>query len=374
MPREPNGTTGESPLQELDDDVLRQAVERVRGNAVPTDALQRALNRAEALTSVVGNVRRRPAVSTPVRRTLWKTIGVACLVLIPATIVWTVGGHVREARETARRSASRNNLKQIGLALHDYHGADFMGGATRPLQWNRGGRLASASKKIIHSAVVALVVDELSVAERKLTASVERLGGFVADSQVSEPQGQPRTAEWTIRVPVDALDEFLRDVVKLGTPENRSTHSQDVTDEYVDLEARIATKKQLEQRILGLLETRTGDIKDVIVVEEQLARVRQEIESMEGRVKSIDAKTAMTTVAIVAREERDYVPPQAPTLGVQVGRTWASSVGLLSDFGRGLVLTVVALGPWLVLAGAALLIVRRALRVRKSRSSSVEEL
>jgi hypothetical protein len=168
-------------------------------------------------------------------------------------------------------------------------------------------------------------------------------------------------------VPVDSLDSFLREVVELGTPENRSTNRRDVTEEYTDLETRIANKKQLEKRILDLLEKNTGDIKDVLAVESQLARVREEIEKMEGRVKYLDTVTAMSTVAIQAREERDYVPPQTPSFSTEIGRTWDGSIKTLQDTGEGLVLVTVAVGPWMPFIVVLMFICWRMLKRQKAK-------
>ena len=192
------------------------------------------------------------------------------------------------------------------------------------------------------------------------------MSGTIGNSAIAEPQGQPRTANWVVRIPVESLDEFLSDVVELGTPENRSTNSSDVTEEYVDLNARIETKRQLEKRILDLLEKNTGDIKDVLTVEEQLARVRQEIEQMEGRVKRIDTVTAMTTVNISAREERDFVPPQAPTFGNELHQTWQDSTNTVADLGKSVVIVLIAIVPWLPLIMIAGFIGWRLLRLRKT--------
>jgi neutral trehalase len=126
-----------------------------------------------------------------------------------------------------------------------------------------------------------------------------------------------------VRIPVEKYEEFLLGLEKLGIPEHRTQTAQDVTEEFVDLEARIANKRKLEQRILQLVEDRDGKINDVIDVERELARVREEIERMEGRMRYLSNRAALTTVTITVREEKDYVPPQAPSFTSRIGTAWS---------------------------------------------------
>ena len=93
-------------------------------------------------------------------------------------------------------------------------------------------------------------------------------------------------------------DPFLQAVSRLGVPESRHQTAQDVTEEFVDLEARISNKKRLEKRIVELLSSSSGKIKDVIEVERELARVRGEIEQSEGRLRYLTDRTEFTTEVV----------------------------------------------------------------------------
>lgn len=209
------------------------------------------------------------------------------------------------------------------------------------------GDNAALERKIIYTATITLVVEDFSKTESAVLALVERFGGYVSASHVDRTQGDHRSGRWVVRIPVARFDAFLAATADLGVPENSSTAAQDVTEEFVDLDARIKTKKEVERRIIKLLEDRSGDIKDVIAVEGELGRVREEIERMEGRLRYLKDRTALTTVTINAREERDYVPPQAPTFTAQIGQTWTGSVDALTKSGKAMTLTVVAITPWL---------------------------
>ena len=268
-------------------------------------------------------------------------IGALVALILPAT---------QSAREAANRigyeydePASASALPSVML---DKEG--FLGGReTAPAKVT----LASTERRIVYEAQMTLVVDDLPKTEKELTSLVQEQGGYFADASVDRQQGERLSGRWQVRIPVAQFEAFLDAVSKLGVPEVRRQTAQDVTEEFVDLKARIANKKRLEDRIVELLDTNDGKIKDVIEVERELARVRSEIEQMEGRLRYLTDRTEMTTVTITAREERDYVPPKAPTFGSRISGAWSGSLLALRKFGENFVVAIVYLGPWLVIGG-----------------------
>ena len=177
-----------------------------------------------------------------------------------------------------------------------------------------------------------------------------------------------RQGSWKVRVPVDSYDPFVKGVVALGELVSLRANSQDVSEEYFDLDARQAAKKVEEQRLLKHLTESTGKLEDILAVERELSRVRTEIERMQGRLRALANLTSLATVTITASEIKGYVPPQAPTLGTKIARTFAGSLDSLRQFGEALLIACVALVPWLPLialvVGLVFWLVRRASRIR----------
>jgi hypothetical protein len=182
------------------------------------------------------------------------------------------------------------------------------------------------ARKIIYTASMALVVEDFSQLEARLRETVKQYGGYLSQTELDRMQGERRSGRWTVRVPVDRYDAFLQSVSGLGVPTSFNQQAVDVTEEFVDITARIANQQKLEARILELLDRPGDEIQHVIEVERELARVREAIERMEGRLRYLADQTAMTTVTISAREERDYQPPQAPTLGNRLSSAWGNSL------------------------------------------------
>jgi hypothetical protein len=207
----------------------------------------------------------------------------------------------------------------------------------------------SARRKIVYNGTVQLIVKDLDEAEGKLRAILKEFGAFVANSELTGSAGSPRSGHWRVRVPVERFEEFMTEIVRLGVPQKNSTDSQDVTDEYYDLEDRIKNKKlELETLREYLKEKRaTSKLEEILTIEKELSRVRTELDQLEGKLRRLKDITALATANVTLQEVKDYVPPQAPTFTGSVQGTFADSIDLLLRFGRGVALVAVALAPWL---------------------------
>ena len=205
-------------------------------------------------------------------------------------------------------------------------------------------------RRIIYTATVRLIVKEFEPVESAVRQLVEKHNGFLASSDVDAQRGEHRNGNWVIRVPSANYSKFLGELSSLGSVTTRSENAQDVTEEFVDLEARISNKKKLEERIVELLEKRDDKIKDVIEVEKELGRVREEIERMQGRMRYLRDRTSLATVKLHVVQQRDYEPPAALSFGDQIGAAWSDSIGGLVAFGKGLLIFCVAIAPWAIVA------------------------
>jgi hypothetical protein len=201
---------------------------------------------------------------------------------------------------------------------------------------------------IIYTASMSVIVEDYSKAELEVLRLVKEKKGYTINSEVTGSPGAPRSGHWKIRVPVEQFDAFREAVRRLGEVERNSTDSQDVTDEYYDLEARIRNKKAEEARLLQHLDKSTGKLDEILAVEREVSRVRGEVEQMQGRMQVLAKLTAMTTVTVTLHERGSYVPAEAPAFGTTISRTFRGSLGVLTDFGKNVVLVAVALAPWLV--------------------------
>ena len=213
------------------------------------------------------------------------------------------------------------------------------------------------TRKIIYTAQVDLVAEDFTPIQAEVEALVHRLGGYVSHSKVTGSPGAARTGTWTLRVPVEHYAECLAGARALGEVRSVGSDSQDVTEEFYDLEARLRNSKQEEDRLLKLLANATGKLEEILSVEREVTRVRGEIERMEGRKRVLSELIDLSTVHVKVEEIKGYVPEESPTYLTRVRRAFESSIRALVSTATEVSIFLVALAPWLVLLLPLLLII-----------------
>ncbi len=218
---------------------------------------------------------------------------------------------------------------------------------------DRQGRPAStpdrAPRKLIRNGELSIEVDAYPEARKAIDRTLERVGGFVGDAHIQHRDGVVSHAELTLRVPSLRLEEAIVALAKTGKVLDENVTSRDITGEYYDAQARLKTARQLEARLLGLVQAKTNTVKDLLEVEKELGRVRTEIETIEGRVRMYDGQVSLSTL-VVRLSTRDVFAAGPPlALGERVARTFSGSLDAMSTLGQALVLLAVAVAPWLPL-------------------------
>jgi len=174
---------------------------------------------------------------------------------------------------------------------------------------------------------------------------------------------------WKLRVPVEQFESLVQKVVALGELEQNKRTSQDVTEQFYDIEARIKNKKAEEISLTKILDERTGKLEDILKIETELSRVRGEIEQLEGKIRVLENLSSLATLTLSIREREKFEPPPPAVadFGTQVARTWESSLRGLINLGKAFILWAVDWVLWiplLIVAGLlAWVILRRLLRL-----------
>ena len=221
-------------------------------------------------------------------------------------------------------------------------------------------------RKIIYTGLVDLIVDDFDDSERQLRQLVEEQQGYLADSDIYNRPGSPRSGSWTVRVPTRNFPAFMQALGKFGEIRKRTTTSQDITDTYYDRAARLKADETEEKSLLALLEKTQGNVEDILKVREQVRMVRGHIEENKSQLQRWDKDVDLATVTVQLLDRRDYKPPLMPDFGSTVGGTFRGSIEALVAVGKGLLLAVVALAPWLAILGllaAPFVLVKRRRRV-----------
>jgi hypothetical protein len=155
---------------------------------------------------------------------------------------------------------------------------------------------------LIRTGDAGVELDSLEVGVAGVQALVARVGGHVGNTGYSGGRGQMREAYLQLRIPAERFEEVRAGLGDIGTVEYFNVSVQDVGEEYVDMSARLENGRRLERRLVELLATRTGKLEDVLAVERELARVREAIETAEGRLRYLRNRVALSTLTVRLHE------------------------------------------------------------------------
>lgn len=163
------------------------------------------------------------------------------------------------------------------------------------------GSMGGSEQKIIRNAEYTLEVTDLDDVLAGLRMLVNKHNGIISSSSQGGQRGDIRYAYYTVRLPAAVYDAFLSELEKLGTVTDRSENASDITMKYVDLEARIRNAERQEERLLSILD-KAETIEDILRVEQELARVRGQLESMIAEFRYLRDRVDYSTVNISIRE------------------------------------------------------------------------
>lgn len=221
---------------------------------------------------------------------------------------------------------------------------------------------------IVRTAELTLATTNFDSARTSAEEIVKRHGGYIGELGVNAPSNQGRTLTATFRVPAAQLDAAMAELKKLGRVEAESQGGEEVTQQYVDLEARLANARHTEKRLSDLLGQRTGKLSDVLAFEKEIDRVRGEIESMEAQRKSLAKQVTYATlnasVTEIYSQQLQLAPPSTSTRlrNAAVDGYHAVADGIVS-----VLLFLLSAGPSLLIWGGILFVVGRLIwkRIRR---------
>jgi hypothetical protein len=229
----------------------------------------------------------------------------------------------------------------------------------------------ASGRQLIRTVTLALDVESVERARKQAETMAQSVGGFV-ESLDGSHYGTNQQLELTLRVPRDKLDAAVQSARKLGSVARESQRVDDVTRKYVDTDARLRNLQRTEQRLLSLLEKEASALADVLAVERELNRVREQSELLDAEFRALKEQVALSTLKLTLVQEADaQAPPSIWTpwrrLGRNVGNILAESLAALLGFAAALVTGILYVLPWLPILFLVWFLLRFLLRRRRSK-------
>ncbi|MFD6209805.1 DUF4349 domain-containing protein [Peribacillus sp. NPDC060253] len=225
-------------------------------------------------------------------------------------------------------------------------------------------------RKVIHQAQLELKVKSLEKAQMKIENKVEEYSGYVVESNVYREDEEKVEGSITVRVPEAHFQDFLSDSEgQASKVVGRNVTGQDVTEQFVDLKARLKSKRAVEERLLAFMQD-AKKTEDLLKISSDLAAVQEEIEQLTGQMKYLENQTSYSTVTITLSQDRIVVP------GIENKElnTWertkkqlATSANLILKAGSGIIVFIIGNLPILVILGGAVAVVLWAMKRREKR-------
>jgi Domain of unknown function (DUF4349)/Putative zinc-finger len=230
----------------------------------------------------------------------------------------------------------------------------------------RGGGAGDATPRtpaIIRTATLRIVAKDFGGVRTMVEGLVSRAGGFVDQMTVTGDNTAARELRDTLRVPGDRMAETLARLRQIGQAVEDTQGSQDVTDQIVDLDARLASGRATEQRLTELLRQRTGKLSDVLEVERELTRVRLEIERLDAEKTNVGRRVSYATIDLNVAEERKAGLAGPLSLATRIRIAAADGLESALEGLTATLLLVLRAGPslllWALVLTSAWLVARR---------------
>lgn len=200
-----------------------------------------------------------------------------------------------------------------------------------------------ANRKIIRNAELNVETLEFDAFVSSMYEKVNTLGGYIQSNYVDSSDyssGKLRTASTVVRIPAEHLDEFLSAISGLGNVTRREEHLSDVTDQYVDIEARLSSVRTEYQTLLDLL-SEAKSLDETLQIQDRLTTVRYQLEAYETQLNNYDAQVDFSTVTLSVREVEHETVVTQETFGEETSRRFNKSLSDVGDF-------FVSFAKWLI--------------------------
>lgn len=223
------------------------------------------------------------------------------------------------------------------------------------------------NRMIIKSGTMNIETEKYDESANQIADYVKKAGGFITNSSSSVNGSGKKQGSLTIRINSDKYDQMVKDMNNFGKILNSQINGNDVTSEYIDLQARLTTQGELEKRLLTLLNEKTARLTDVVDVEQKLSNVREEIEKIQGRMKFLKNQTEFSTLTVSIYEPSLMTTSSGGGFFYELGQGVSRGLKGFTEILSGIITIAIALLPILVILAVLAYVIIFIIRKAKTR-------
>lgn len=264
----------------------------------------------------------------------------------------------------------KNQSDDIGFSENEKQVANVDQKSKAEDQADHETDISAAQRMVIYNAEMDITVKNFENARDSLEEKAKRYNGYIVQSDSTRFDDVQQSGRMTFRIPQEHFQAFLTDAEGLSVQvNNRRVSGQDVTEEYVDLESRLKTKRAVEARLLEFMQG-AQKTEDLLKISADLADVQEQIEQIAGKKKFLENQAALSTITITLQENEVPVPKidnQNLNTWQKIKKQFADNINILLAAGSGIIVFFIGNLPILLIFGAVVAAViyfvrRKALR------------
>jgi len=207
----------------------------------------------------------------------------------------------------------------------------------------------STQPMVAKTVSLVIVTKDFPASRDALVRIVAKYQGYAAQMTVNTEQNSPQSLECSLRIPADRLASSLEEIKRLGMEQTETQNGEEVTEQHTDLVARLKNARETEDRLLAILRDRSGKVSDVLAVEQEISRVRGEVEQMEAEQKSLEKRVQFAQVDLKLTEEYRAAISGEPSVWTQLRNAAVEGYKMAAHTVMGIVLFFVEFGPSLLI-------------------------
>lgn len=227
-------------------------------------------------------------------------------------------------------------------------------------------------RKVIVSMEYTIETEDIAMSVATLETIVESSGGYVESSTSDLRESYGAFANFIVRIPSDKVGSLGSSLERVGTVTQSSRSSDDVTDEYYDINARIEAKEAQYKRLLSMVEM-AENLEELLILEQELAAVSGELDSMKGRIQRFDNLVSYSKVTIYIHEIAEEQEPEKVKYGTQVSDAIKGSLNGIVNVLKTLGIVLIWLLPYIIIVAIVCLVVFLATRKKRAEKKAQKE-
>lgn len=271
----------------------------------------------------------------------------------PLVMSVLLGGVIFTSCASVPQASKQAFTQSPDRALNEVAPADNVGSVAQKAEV---ASVPQSRPQLIKKAAMTVIVNSVNESIDAVSKIINSKQGDLIGLNERQPtkENARHTASITLRVPQNQLDSTLDELAKLGTVENRNITAEDVSNQLVDFQARLNNLRRTEANLQKIMD-RSGSVRDVLSVAQELSNVRQSMEQINAQLKNLQNQVAYSTITLNLQAAVSSSSPQR-ALGSQIQETWNNSSNSVGEFTVGLLKLAIWLmvySPYLLILAAA---------------------